>query len=54
MVPDVITYSALTSASQIGSGPEHAGELLKAMQRQCVVPKVIMYSAFISTCTKRK
>ena len=46
--------AALTSACKKAKQPEQAMEVFHAMQRQGVVPGVIMYNALISACEKGK
>ena len=50
MVPNAITYAALTSSCAKGKQPEQAAEVFEAVQRQRMVPKAITYTALISTC----
>ena len=50
MVPTVITYNALISASEKGMQPKQALQLYETMQRQGEVPDVITYHALIIAC----
>ena len=54
MVPAVINYSVLISASEKGKQSERALASFEAMTQQGVVPEVITYSALISACEKGK
>ena len=52
VVPNAITYSALTSAGEKGQRLKQAMGMLYATQRQGVVPTTITYSSLISACKK--
>jgi len=54
MVPNIITYNALISASEKGKQPGQAVEMFHAMQGQSVVPDIITFNALISACEKGK
>ena len=48
MVPNLVSYSALTSASEEGEQPRWALEVFQEMQRHSVLPNLISYSALTS------
>merc|ERR1712150_395613 len=52
LAPNLITYSATTSACEKGTRPDWAGQLLDKMQRQGLAFNVITYNATISACEK--
>ena len=52
VMPEVVTYSALTSAHRKGARLEQALDILAAMRRQGVVPGAITYNALVSACEK--
>ena len=51
-VDDVITYNAWSSAMEKGKQPEQAREMVRAVQRQRMVPNGITCNALISACEK--
>ena len=53
-VPDAITFCALVSTCEKGKQPGRALVVFLAMQRQVVVPNVIIYGALIGACVERR
>ncbi len=52
LTPNVISYSAATSACEKGGQWQRALELLEGMSRRALRPDVISYSAAMSACEK--
>ena len=54
VVPNAITYNALSSACEKGWQPERALQVFELMQNPGVVPNATTYSALSSACEKGK
>ena len=54
VVPNAITYNALSTACEKGKQPEGALQVFELMQNPGIVLNTITYNALISACEKGK